>query len=219
MTILNKSKTIVLDLDDTLYSEYSYLESAYKYISSKISNEPISLFNIMIEKYHNQEDVFEFLEKRYKVNKTELLNYYRFHMPKVKLYDNVESFLKKFLALYNFSLVTDGRSETQRNKIKALGIEHFLSNIVISDEIGSEKPNPKNFQKAIVGLYSKKNFYIGDNTHKDFVTPNKMGWTTICLKDSGQNIHKQDFSVSDQYLPHYCFKSWSEIQSFFNSQN
>lgn len=219
MTMLNKSKTIVLDLDDTLYSEYSYLESAYRYISSKISNEPVSLFNIMIEKYHNQEDVFEFLEKKYKVNKTELLHYYRFHIPEVKLYDNVESFLKKFSALYNFSLVTDGRSETQRNKIKALGIEHFLSNIVISDEIGSEKPNPKNFQKAIVGLYSKKNFYIGDNIHKDFVTPNKMGWTTICLKDSGQNIHKQDFSVSDQYLPHYCFKSWSEIQSFFNSQN
>lgn len=215
MTIL--SKTIVLDLDDTLYPEIDYLKSAYSYIASMISNSPTSLYKVMLEKYKLGEDVFNYLETEFNVSKSSLLDYYRFHKPNIKLYDGVVVFLHELSQSYNYSIVTDGRSKTQRNKIQALGIESFMSNIVISEEIRSEKPNIENFQKAIIGLNSKHNFYIGDNINKDFVTPNKMGWTTICLKDSGQNIHTQDFSISDEYLPHYCFNSWLEIHGFFNS--
>lgn len=208
----------MLDLDDTLYSEIDYLKSAYKYIASKISDNPDNLYAIMLEKYELGENVFDYLETELNVSKSSLLDYYRFHKPDIEPYDGVMAFLHKLSQSYKFSIVTDGRSQTQRNKIQALGLELFLSNIVISEEVGSEKPNIINFQKAIVGLNSKKNFYIGDNIKKDFVTPNKMGWTTICLKDSGQNIHKQDFCFPDDYLPNYCFSSWSEIHSFFNSQ-
>lgn len=215
MTIL--SKTIVLDLDDTLYPEIDYLKSAYSYIASRISNSPTSLYKVMLEKYELGEDVFNYLEMEFNVSKSSLLDYYRFHKPDIKLYEGVIAFLHELSQSYKYSIVTDGRSKTQRNKIQALGLESFMSNIVISEEIRSEKPNIVNFQKAIIGLNSKHNFYIGDNINKDFITPNKMGWTTICLKDSGQNIHTQDFSVSDKYLPHYCFNSWSEIHSFFNS--
>jgi len=216
VTITNK--TIVLDLDDTLYSEIDYLKSGYRYIASKISNNPANLYGIMLEKYELGENVFDYLETELNISKSSLLDYYRFHKPNIELYEGVMDFLNKLSQSYKFSIVTDGRSRTQRNKIQALGLEPFLSNIVISEEIGSEKPNITNFQKAVVGLNSKQNFYIGDNIKKDFITPNKMGWTTICLKDAGQNIHKQDFYFTDEYLPNYCFNSWSEIYSFFNSQ-
>lgn len=216
MTILNN--TIVLDLDDTLYSELEYLKSAYNYIANIISNEPSKLYSVMLKKFELGEDVFSYLESEFNISKSTLLSYYRFHKPNIRLYEGVISFLEGFSLSYKYSMVTDGRSKTQRNKIQALGLEPFLSNIVISEEIGTEKPNIQNFEKAISGLQSKQNFYIGDNTKKDFITPNEMGWTTICLKDSGHNIHKQDFSIPDQYLPHYCFKSWPEIHNFFNSQ-
>lgn len=215
MTIL--VNTIVLDLDDTLYPEIDYLKSGYSYIASTISNDPSSLYKVMLEKYKLGEDVFKYLETEFDVSKSLLLDYYRFHKPDIKLHEGVITFLNELSKSYNYSIVTDGRSKTQRNKIQALGLEPLMSNIVISEEIGSEKPNIANFQKAIIGLNSKHNFYIGDNIKKDFITPNKMGWTTICLKDSGQNIHTQNFSIADEYLPHYCFNSWSEIQSFFNT--
>ena len=53
--------------------------------------------------------------------------------------------------------------------------------------------------------------YIGDNPHKDFITPNKLGWTTICLLDRGQNIHKQNFINSLELNPHFFIKSFDEI--------
>lgn len=211
------TKTIILDLDDTLYSEKSYLKSAYKYIATMVSNNPNSLYKVMLEKYEQEKDVFDYLETEFNVSKSALLNYYRFHKPNIELYDNVIRFLEDFSDLYMYSIVTDGRSKTQRNKIQALGLSPYLRNIVISEEIGTEKPNINNFNKAVVGLNSEQNFYIGDNIEKDFVTPNKMGWTTICLKDPGYNIHKQDFCIAQEYLPHYCFDSWSEIHNYFDS--
>ena len=33
---------------------------------------------------------------------------------------------------------------------------------------------------------------MGDNLKKDFLTPNRLGWQTVCLRDDGRNIHKQD---------------------------
>lgn len=43
-----------------------------------------------------------------------------------------------------------------------------------------------------------------------------MGWTTLCLKDQGQNIHKQDFTSAIVYQPKYCFDNWTEIKEFFD---
>lgn len=217
MTIL--TNTIVVDLDDTLYPEIDYLKSAYSYIACMLSSNPSNLYDIMIEKYQLGENVFDYLESSFDINKADLLNNYRFHKPDIKLHKGALEFLETFSHKYNYSIITDGRSKTQRNKIKALGIESFFSNIIISEEIGSEKPNIKNFQLSISNLNSKQSFYIGDNTSKDFITPNRMGWITICLKDSGQNIHKQDFTTALEYQPHHIFESWSEILNFFKTKN
>ena len=34
--------------------------------------------------------------------------------------------------------------------------------------------------------------YVGDNLKKDFIAPNMLGWLTVCLKDDGRNIHRQE---------------------------
>ena len=41
-----KIKALVLDLDDTLYAEISYLQSAYRFIAAKISTQPQSLIRL-----------------------------------------------------------------------------------------------------------------------------------------------------------------------------
>ena len=97
-------------------------------------------------------------------------------------------------------LITDRHSVTQRNKIKALNIDTLFDLIIISEEFGSEKPNPKNFE-AFNKFNTIEKYYIGDNTSKDFIAPNALGWTTICLPDNGNNIHMQDFNKELIYLP------------------
>lgn len=214
MTI--KNKALVLDLDDTLYAEINYLKSAYHFIATQITEQPIILSNKMLEQYYQGVNVFESLAKNYSIEMSTLLDWYRFHQPEINLFANVSDTLKEFSSLYKYAVITDGRSKTQRNKIQALGLNQFLDSLVISEEIGSEKPSLENYQKVMSDLQCDQYIYIGDNLKKDFITAKKLGWITICLKDQGQNIHKQNLSLSKEYHAHYYFESWSEINSFLS---
>ena len=109
------------------------------------------------------------------------------------------------------SLITDGRSITQRNKLRALGIESFFKNIVISEEVNSEKPSEYNFRMVMYNKIAENYIYIADNPKKDFITPNKLGWTSICLLDRGHNVHEQVFTNFIEYNPHFIIKSFNEI--------
>lgn len=209
-------KALVLDLDDTLYSEISYLRSAYQFIATNLSKEPDVLTVEMLQQYYLDEDVFESLSKNYNVDKKILLDWYRCHTPNIKLYPNVLETLNHYSRKYQYGLITDGRSKTQRNKLQALGLLPYLNSIVISEEIGSEKPNLMNYKKVMRDLECKEYIYVGDNLKKDFITAKYLGWKTICLKDQGENIHRQDFSLAEPYHADYCFNSWYEIKEFLS---
>ena len=210
------NNVLVLDLDDTLYSELNYLKSAYYSIASELSADNKNLYKLMISKYIDSEDVFSFLVNEYNIEMEYLLDLYRYHIPNIQLYPNVDKVLNYFSENGEIAIVTDGRSKTQRNKISALGLTHILTSIVISEELQTEKPCRKNFEKVILETAGNEYIYIGDNLKKDFITPKEMGWTTICLKDQGNNIHKQNFDLPYEYQPDYCFESWLEIQYFLN---
>lgn len=214
----SKNNAIVFDLDDTLYPEIDYLKSAYQFISGKIAPFDKTLYFLMLEKYFKNENVFGYLEQIYNVDKSQLLIWYRTHFPNIKLYPHVESFIKNFRDDCKFAIITDGRSITQRNKIKSLGLDLYIDTIIISEEIGSEKPNPANFEKVKELLNCDNYCYIADNTKKDFFTPNMMGWLTICLNDQGNNIHKQDFSLPNEFLPDIRVSSWQEVENIFSKK-
>lgn len=211
-------KALVLDLDDTLYAEINYLESAYRFIAAQISAQPQELSAKMLAQYHAGENVFENISKLYQIDKSKLLDWYRFHKPDINLFEHVAETLDHFAAEYTYAVITDGRSETQRNKLQALGLTDLLSSIVISEEIGSEKPSIANYKKVMRDLQCEHYIYVGDNLKKDFVTAKNLGWTTICLKDQGRNIHTQNFSIAKEYQADHCFNSWQEIRNFLSNR-
>lgn len=203
------SKYIVFDLDDTLAYEVDYLKSAYLEIATKLGGN--ALYNKMIEMYERGENVFEYLSNNHDISLSDLLSIYRNHFPDITLIEGARDVLQYCKAnKYKIGLISDGRSVTQRNKLKALGIESLFDSIVISEEFGSEKPNENNYLNFTDNSIDSY-FYIADNTKKDFVTPNKLGWTTICLIDSGNNIHPQSFEVEDGFLPQHKVNSLLEV--------
>lgn len=213
---MKNSKCIIFDLDDTLVYEIDFLKSAYKHIAFLVggNNEE---FELMIEKYRRKENVFLYLSVKYNVEVTYLLEQYRNHFPTIGLIDGAKdllSFCKE--SGFILGLISDGRSITQRNKLKALNIEEFFDKIVISEEIGSEKPNFINYSAFIQNYGAVNYFYIADNYGKDFLTPNELGWTTIALKDAGRNIHKQDFSLESKFLPRFLVQELSEVKDIIN---
>ena len=137
---------------------------------------------------------------------------YRFHYPEISFLNDTTVFLEKILSHnIDFSIITDGRSISQRNKIKALGLYDLVKNIIISEETGFEKPHLNNF-KLLERIYpDKKLVYIADNTSKDFLAPNSLNWDTVCLINNGQNIHPQDFNLNIDYLPKIKVNYLTEI--------
>ncbi|SHK63656.1 HAD family hydrolase [Chryseobacterium polytrichastri] len=208
-----KTKYIIFDLDDTLMYEVDYLKSAYKEIVSIVDNEiQEKLYEEMFSKYKEGENVFEFLNTQYsKFEVKDLLEIYRNHYPKIHLNENAKELLLNLKNQgYKIGLITDGRSVTQRNKLNALGVETIFDKIIVSEEFGSTKPDQRNYC-AFIEEGIDDYYYIADNPKKDFVTPNTLGWISICLLNNGQNIHPQNFELEDEYLPKYRIKNLNEI--------
>ncbi|HEU4904274.1 MAG TPA: HAD family hydrolase [Flavisolibacter sp.] len=213
---VNDKIVFVFDLDDTLYPEIDYLKSAYSTISSKLRPYTgVALYDEMLVRYHKKENVFQWIAETYRDAQPDisfdwLLAEYREHYPSIQLNAGTKAFLKKVKDLsIRSGLITDGRSVTQRNKIKALGIEQCFADIIISEEFGSAKPDEKNylyFQKKYPGCDF---YFFGDNTAKDFIVPAKLGWTTVCLKNTGRHIHPQHFSATPR--PDYVISNFTEV--------
>ena len=84
--------------------------------------------------------------------------------------------------------------------------------IVISEEFGSEKPALSNYAYFMERYPECQDFtYVGDNPRKDFIAPNALGWMTICLKDDGRNIHRQDYNVEKIKLPKKSISNITEL--------
>ncbi len=213
---INKQTCIVFDLDDTLYKEVEYLKSGYKHLSSLLYKYTgVEIYEHMYELYLSGANTFDIIKEKYKIplEKSEFLHEYRSHNPTIKLNEGS-------IVLLNYvknkagkvCVLTDGRSVTQRNKIKSLGIEEYFDDIKISEETGFEKPSIESY------LYFQKKYecitnfiYIADNINKDFITPNKLGWITIGLRKSNDSVHPQDLSLNKIYHPCIWVDSLEQI--------
>ena len=213
-----RRKVVCFDLDDTLYKEVDYLFSGYRKIAKTIEERTgkEDVFQKMCLLRRESKNVFEEIEKEYEgvINKVEMLRIYREHMPTITLeygVDELLTILKEHGCV--LGLITDGRSLSQKNKIKALGLERWFSkdDIVISEEFGSEKPDERNYQYFVERYPKGHYYYVGDNPKKDFLAPNNLGWDSICILDDGRNIHKQDFSLSSDFLPKKRIKNITEL--------
>jgi putative hydrolase of the HAD superfamily len=214
-----KNRVIIFDLDDTLYKEVDFLRSGYHAIVNRIYSDFSYKLNFenLFTLYVKGNNVFNYIvEKKISniITIDYLLNIYRDHMPVITLEEGALKLFKEFKVRgYKLGIITDGRSKTQRNKLKALGVIDLFDEIVISEEFGSEKPALENYKYFVIKFPEANYFYIGDNIRKDFVTPNRLGWTTIGIKDIHKlNIHSQEVKVSNEYLPKEWISSLSELK-------
>ncbi len=219
-------KIIVFDLDDTLYKEIDFLKSGYQQISIYIEKlyglSRQKIFDDLLKWYQKGENPFLSLIEKYNLNNPiqEFLDIYRFHHPDISLSQETTetlSVLKEYGA--HLAIITDGRKETQKNKIESLGLFEWIAvdDIIINENKADFKPSPISFEKMMIqchSLYPFDNlrfFYVADNTAKDFIAPNQLGWTSVCILDDGRNIHKQSFDLLKEYLPKYRIDSIKEL--------
>ncbi|MCM1320195.1 MAG: HAD-IA family hydrolase [Muribaculaceae bacterium] len=228
---------VAFDLDDTLYSELEFVKSGFRtvadmahpLVASREAHpyaDAVTLYEEMWQVYKSGRNAFDFLSTYVNDDKelfiSRCVELYRKHIPSISLYEGVEDFLQHLADLgVRMAIITDGRSVTQRNKLAALGIEKFFApnNIFISDEVGNDKLSIESWQ-ALVRRYpnSCRFVYVGDNPAKDFRIPNILGWTTIGLRDRGENIHSQSAAATKLDVPQFWVDNFSELLRLLSKQ-
>lgn len=186
---LNSAKGVIFDLDDTLYSEKQYVKSGYKKITEYIGHQEAEekLWNYFLE---GKPAIDAYLKEIGAENKkAECLDIYRSQMPEINLYDGVVELFQSLKENdIKVGIITDGRPEGQRNKIKALGLEELVDDIIITDELGGvqfRKPNDISFRimQCRWRVPFEQMVYIGDNLAKDFQAPRQLGMQGIYYKN------------------------------------
>jgi len=115
----------------------------------------------------------------------ELIEVYRNHKPKITLPQDSRDALCELSTKYTLALLTDGFLPGQQFKVQVLGIEKYFKSIVYTEQLGREcwKPSPAGFEKIMQALKveAENMAYVADNEKKDFIAPNKLGFSTIQL--------------------------------------
>ena len=219
-------KVVVFDLDDTLYKEIDFLMSGYRKVSEFVEElyglDSCHIYNQLISWYYDGENAFFRLNEQYGFENSieDYLNVYRYHHPLLTLSDET---IKTLSVLKDkktiLGIITDGRKITQKQKIEALGLMKWINwdSIYINEDSIHFKPNRWSFDRLMQHCFEQNSgddinfYYVGDNPEKDFLAPNQLGWTTVCLIDNGRNIHEQKFDLLDVFLPQHRILKIDEL--------
>lgn len=81
-------------------------------------------------------------------------------------------------------IVTNGASASQSGKLDTLGIRRYMGTIVMSEEVGLRKPDPRIFQLALdnLGIEPSAACYVGDHPANDVLGASDAGLTAVWLK-------------------------------------
>lgn len=204
------------DLDDTLYKEIDFVYSGFRTVAEEFpSAVREEVYRALLEALRKAPgSVFDVVSARFgsEVTSAQMLSTYRSHVPSIRLEDGAADLIRSLKERgTQLALVTDGRSLTQRNKIRALGLDGTFGAIVISEETGSAKPSTGNFLAAMGQRRFARSYYLADNPSKDFTGPNSLGWTTVMLLDDGRNIHPQTIEVSKSGAAHTSVAAFHQV--------
>lgn len=225
---------IYFDLDNTLLDHNTAESKSHEAIYSQFSIlQGISL-EIWLEKYqkvnHNlwvqyqdgEIDRHELHFSRFHNSMTELglptddsreigityMNKYR------EFWDWIEQ-AEETLALaskhFDVGIITNGFKETQHKKFKKLAIHRYTSQMVIAEELGVLKPDPKVFDHAteLAGVPREEILYVGDSYSSDIVGGVNAGWKTAWFTGG---VGEEEMELK----PNLTFSDFADLKSYLN---
>jgi len=210
------------DLDDTLLSESDYVESGLRAAGALVDAEAPGLESagawlVALWRRERARDAFQRLLRARGLDPegwlARLKEAYRAHQPEIQPRAGVREALGGLLDRgAHLALVTDGPLDVQRRKWTALSLALDFRPVVFTDERGREfwKPHPWAFEQVMRAHPAARRFvYVGDNPAKDFIAPNRLGWTTVLVRDD-RNLHPAACAAADA-APHLTLESLAAL--------
>lgn len=106
---------------------------------------------------------------------------------------------------YRLHIISNGFKEVQFKKMKSAGIENYFEKIILSDEVGVNKPHPDIFRYALnkTGSSGETSLMIGDNYDADILGAMQSGLDQVYFNPFQKPISGE--------LPTYEVRTLSEI--------
>jgi putative hydrolase of the HAD superfamily len=207
-------EAVVFDLDDTLFSERSYVLSGFRVVAAWLEREH------GVDEERAFAGLQELFERGVRLNTfdvwlagrglteevaiTDLVEVYRAHAPTIAPASGVPELLERLGGRTKLGLVSDGYASVQRKKFEALGLAAHFDAVVFSDDLGREfwKPSPRPFEVVAeaLGVDPSECVYVSDNPLKDFIGARLVGMATVRLRRS-DGVYAQIDPPSEAHAP------------------
>jgi len=223
-------RAIVFDLDDTLYPERTYVESGFRAVADWAGR----TLGLAAELVHGElmgsfedgirGDTFDRLLARHGVVGNgwvrQMVDVYRGHAPEIAPFPGVMELLPRLRARFLLGLVTDGQSDVQRRKLRALGLNGMFHAIVLTDDLGRRdwKPSSRPFAAVLdmLGVPGPEATYIGDNPEKDFLGARRIGMRSIWIRHSN-GLYAGLRPPSPEHAPVAEVHSFEELEALLGA--
>ncbi len=158
------ARALLIDLDDTLYDEASYVRSGFAIVAREIAGLRGAGSVAQVEAVMRDElarcgrgKVFDATLQRLGIAPRPdlikgLVEVYRDHHPDIVLWPGVREALVDLSRDHLLAIVTDGLGVMQRRKVTALGLESLVETLVYCWDLGWPKPDPRSYLKAMETL-------------------------------------------------------------------
>ena len=117
---------------------------------------------------------------------------------------------------YRTAMIANANSADARNIIATCGLENYFDVIVISEEVGIEKPDKQVFQVALdkLGVEAENAVMVGNRIDADIVGANRIGMKSVWFR---WNDRYEETIGSEDEKPSFIIKSLSELPGILSS--
>lgn len=225
-------KHIFFDLDDTLWDFETNSEAVLQHLftDSKLDTKINTDFATFLMAYKKRNAELWQLYHHHRISKEELRNK-RFYDTFIQFNFNDEEFSNQFSEAYiqlspqgtalkkgttellellsktyELHIITNGFKEVQHLKIINSGLKPYFNNVLISEELGFNKPDIKIFKHAekLCNAISSQCLMIGDNFETDIKGAKNASWQSIWYNpQKNKRYQSTQINCLTDLLPHF----------------
>jgi 2-haloacid dehalogenase len=217
---LNKYKFLIFDVDETLLDfrksehwafhqtlnshgileNHAQLFKSYRQISTAlwdqleknlISKDKLKVhrYELLLQEHSLDEHNPESLSEQYLHNLTE----------KVFLIDQALEVCKHLAQTHTLGIITNGIESVQKSRLQTSGLTPYFSDVVVSEQCGFAKPDPRIFQYTLNknGFTPQESLMIGDKLEADILGANNVHMDSCWVNLNG--AHKNISDIRTQF--------------------
>jgi HAD superfamily hydrolase (TIGR01549 family) len=221
----NKIKAIIFDVDETLFDRVLAQKAVLELIVRQLPQvfggyEPQRVLAAFLESDQLYTDMFNTgaasegsrdkrsrlflqllgIDEKYTASITKL---YVRDYPTVKAHvDGAIPVVKELSRKFKLGVVSNSFTDVQYRKLEAMGLRDLFSCIVLSEEFGIRKPDPRIFQQAalLMHMQPQECLYVGDSYANDVIGAKNAGMQACWLNRAAVKMPdekiKPDFVIT-----------------------